>query len=55
MRGKQEGVCGCMVDPSEGLMPLCDPTSGIFGAEGGGKALGRAAAVKVLASVISSL
>lgn len=54
MRGKREGVGGCMLDPCEGLMPLCDPTSGIFGAEGGGKAQGRAAAVKLLASVVSS-
>lgn len=40
---------------SQGLMPLCDPAAGIFGAEGGGEAQGRAAVVEVLASVISSL
>ena len=33
-----------MVDAFQGLMPLCDPAAGIFGAEGGGEAQGRARA-----------
>lgn len=36
-------------------MPLCDPAAGIFGAEGGGEAQGRAAVVEVLVSLISFL
>lgn len=39
----------------QGLMPLCYPAAGIFGAEGGGETQGRAAVVEVLASFISSL
>lgn len=46
------GAGGCVV---EGLMPLCDPAAGIFGAESGGEAQGRAAVVEVLASFIRSL
>lgn len=52
----ESGGCGPVRGRcSEGLMPLCDPAAGIFGAEGGGEAQDRGALVEVLASVISSL
>lgn len=55
MRERQEGEGGCMVDALKKLIPLCDAAAGIFGAEGGGEAQGRADEVEVLASFISSL
>lgn len=52
----ETGGCGWLRGRrSLGLMPLCDPAAGIFGAEGGGEAQGRAAVVEVLAFFISFL